>query len=772
MLPQPDTKMKSPCLHPSPNPSSMMQTLQPSQRCPGGVPSITGSQPQTNEGELAQQQPAYPRLGPAPLGAGAAHPGNLFHQVGTGGHPNEHQGLLLSSGHALSRPMHDTQDASMNQPMNSTGELGAQNYPYLHHHGNTQTPHSALGIIPPHGAQYHAGHAAATCPPYLYNESNPCAQSVGARGSTLMDDYQSIYSASSHSSNQMNPYHHRSSSSFDCDPSLDSPLGLNAMVTCVLAEVRSLHSKMGKQEEVINELRSASDSLASELKANRDAIEAIQKQNLTSSMAKKKAKGGSNDHPALKPIIHPLFCDFCGIDWATAKKKRVRILALNVKKLEDNTPFEIVEGGRKIWHPDWLGKVDDDLNAQFIHELAQRVWNNEETLRANPSTKGELPDADFDMEVITESVKCYFRTIHSQTKAYQNPTKAKEADDRLVTIRQRAHHATVAKARRLVADKYKTESGNIGAVAMIDSEFGTDILSYTSGELSEDMLDRRKEADVGKTANMAVGHAWRSIDYVAYLRWLSLRSMKKEEEDEGVTTKTTMEPQKKRCKPQTNEGELAQQQPAYPRLGPAPLGAGAAHPGNLFHQVGTGGHPNEHQGLLLSSGHALSRPMHDTQDASMNQPMNSTGELGAQNYPYLHHHGNTQTPHSALGIIPPHGAQYHAGHAAATRPPYLYNESNPRAQSVGARGSTPMDDYQSIYSASSRSSNQMNPYHHRSSSSFDCDPSLDSPLGLNAMVTCVLAEVRSLHSKMGKQEEVINELRSASDSLASELKAN
>ncbi|KIK79288.1 hypothetical protein PAXRUDRAFT_285169 [Paxillus rubicundulus Ve08.2h10] len=292
--------------------------------------------------------------------------------------------------------MHDTQDASINHPMNSTGELGAQNYPYLHHHGNTQTPHSALGIIPPHGAQYHAGHAAATRPPYLYNESNPRAQSVGARGSTPMDDYQSIYSASSRSSNQMNPYHHRSSSSFDCDPSLDSPLGLNAMVTRVLAEVRSLHSKMGKQEEVINELRSASDSLASELKANRDAIEAIQKQTSTSSMAKEKAKGGSNDHPALKvssgfmikqrsvllreikPIIHPLFCDFCGIDRATAKKKRVRILALNVKKLEDNTPFEIVEGGRKIWHPDWLGKVDDDLNAQFIHELAQRVWNNEE----------------------------------------------------------------------------------------------------------------------------------------------------------------------------------------------------------------------------------------------------------------------------------------------------------------------------------------------------------------------------------------------------------
>ncbi|KAF9229099.1 hypothetical protein BS17DRAFT_688667, partial [Gyrodon lividus] len=126
------------------------------------------------------------------------------------------------------------------------------------------------------------------------------------------------------------------------------------------------------------------------------------------------------------------FCDFCSIDWAMAKKKHIRILALNVKKLDNNMPFEMIEDNRKVWHPNWLGKVNDDVNAKFIQELAEHVWNNEKSLCENPSTKGELADTDFDMDVITESVKCYFRTIHSQATTYQNPAKAKEVDEWLV----------------------------------------------------------------------------------------------------------------------------------------------------------------------------------------------------------------------------------------------------------------------------------------------------------------------------------------------------
>ncbi|KIK77518.1 hypothetical protein PAXRUDRAFT_166564, partial [Paxillus rubicundulus Ve08.2h10] len=133
------------------------------------------------------------------------------------------------------------------------------------------------------------------------------------------------------------------------------------------------------------------------------------------------SKGGSNEHAALKPIIHPLFCDLCGINHATSKKTRVRLLALGVKKLDNGALYEALEDGREVWHPDWLGKVH--------HETGM---------------KQEILDEDYDMATITECVKCYFRMIHARATAYQNPTKAKEADEKIVAGRQQACCATVS----------------------------------------------------------------------------------------------------------------------------------------------------------------------------------------------------------------------------------------------------------------------------------------------------------------------------------------
>ncbi|KAG2059488.1 hypothetical protein BDR06DRAFT_967986 [Suillus hirtellus] len=53
-----------------------------------------------------------------------------------------------------------------------------------------------------------------------------------------------------------------------------------------------------------------------------------------------------------------------------------------------------------------------------------------------------------------------------------------------------------------------------------------DIFSYSEDDLSDDAWKRRTEADAGKSANMIVGHQWRSMNYVAYLCWLTLKSMK------------------------------------------------------------------------------------------------------------------------------------------------------------------------------------------------------------------------------------------------------
>ncbi|KIJ15290.1 hypothetical protein PAXINDRAFT_11828 [Paxillus involutus ATCC 200175] len=327
---------------------------------------------------------------------------------------------------------------------------------------------------------------------------------------------------------------------------------------------------MTGQQDAINELKESNENITSQLNAQAAALEALEKQ---PSKKKQASKGGSNEHAASKPIIHPLFCDLCGIDRAASKKTRVRLLALSVKKLEDGALYEALEDGREVWHPDWLGKVDDDINAKFIAEVTKCVWNNEKSQRAN-RMRGGIPDEDYDIGTITECVKCYFRTIHARAMAYQNPTKAKEADEKLVAGRQRARHATVScqgSPSRCInwleeraagpGDGDELENNKDVIFTMIQTEFGSDILSYESDELSDDTRKRRKDADVGRLANMAVGHEWRSVDYTAFLRFLSLHAMKiqVQVDKQGPATKTTsassdiVEPPKKRRKTQVKK---------------------------------------------------------------------------------------------------------------------------------------------------------------------------------------------------------------------------
>jgi len=40
-------------------------------------------------------------------------------------------------------------------------------------------------------------------------------------------------------------------------------------------------------------------------------------------------------------------------------------------------PFKLSSEEAHIWHPDWCGKVDDDVNAKFIKEVAKCAYNNE-----------------------------------------------------------------------------------------------------------------------------------------------------------------------------------------------------------------------------------------------------------------------------------------------------------------------------------------------------------------------------------------------------------
>jgi hypothetical protein len=48
-----------------------------------------------------------------------------------------------------------------------------------------------------------------------------------------------------------------------------------------------------------------------------------------------------------------------------------------VKPLEDDTVFEIVDG-MEVWHPIWKGYINDKVNALFVKNVVQHIWQNEQ----------------------------------------------------------------------------------------------------------------------------------------------------------------------------------------------------------------------------------------------------------------------------------------------------------------------------------------------------------------------------------------------------------
>ncbi|KAG2031488.1 hypothetical protein BDR03DRAFT_875817 [Suillus americanus] len=116
-----------------------------------------------------------------------------------------------------------------------------------------------------------------------------------------------------------------------------------------------------------------------------------------------------------------MFCDLCGIESSMGRNKRTEAL-IKVKPLENGHAYEMhqgeegdkqgEEGGGKTWHPNWLGHVDKVVNAMFIKEIIDRVYNNEKCRRESPNLKGEVPDEDFNMQVIIQCTKDYFCNIY------------------------------------------------------------------------------------------------------------------------------------------------------------------------------------------------------------------------------------------------------------------------------------------------------------------------------------------------------------------------
>ncbi|KAG1722246.1 hypothetical protein EDB19DRAFT_1916792 [Suillus lakei] len=220
-------------------------------------------------------------------------------------------------------------------------------------------------------------------------------------------------------------------------------------------------------------------------------------------------KNISNMHPILKTIIHPIFFQLCGVEASLNKAMQVEEL-LTIEPLENGEPC----------------KIDSNVNAPFIQAVMDRVWNDEMTIRTNSSGQGEIPDQAFTRPIITKCVKGYWRNIHKQCDERSSAHKLEKAKERKDHGRHRSRCQNVTKSRRKAAMQFEEETGNLGAVATIDTDFASDILSCGESDLSDDSKMRQQEAGVGKNANRVVGFQWRSVDYVVFLRFLTLKSMK------------------------------------------------------------------------------------------------------------------------------------------------------------------------------------------------------------------------------------------------------
>ncbi|KAG1774331.1 hypothetical protein EV702DRAFT_1200579 [Suillus placidus] len=397
------------------------------------------------------------------------------------------------------------------------------------------------------------------------SEPSSRSQSQVPSGGGSHEGFQQIYSAyhQQPATPRMDPY-------LQTHNTLEGQIqDLNSTIARLVADVARLNESNQHLSESIQrtclinaQMSVTNDALTAQVNGLDEIVKTLQAE---SKKPQKKVTGKhiSNDHPALKRLIQPMFCDLCGVESSMGRNKRTEAL-MKVKPLGNGHAYEMhqgeegdkqgEEGGGKTWHPNWLGHVDEVVNAMFIKEIIDRVYNNEKCRRESPNLKAEVPDEDFNMRVIIQCMKDYFRNIHKQAMCRSDASKAQKAEQKKEHGRQRARRAAVTKSRRATAVIYEKETGREGVVAMIDTDFASDVLSYSEDDLSEDTLTRWAKSGAGNSANMVVGLEWRSIDYVAFLRFLTLRQMKGNNRPTtaDIDETSTIQPPKKCCK--TAEG--------------------------------------------------------------------------------------------------------------------------------------------------------------------------------------------------------------------------
>ncbi|KAG2337027.1 hypothetical protein BDR05DRAFT_952951 [Suillus weaverae] len=154
-------------------------------------------------------------------------------------------------------------------------------------------------------------------------------------------------------------------------------------------------------------------------------------------------------------------------------------------------PFNFASAGWEWTQQRWLwlqvkkgsGEIDLNINTPFIQAIVDCVWNNEMTIHANLSGQGKIPDEAFTRPIITECMKGYWRNIYKQCNEQSSAHKLEKVKEHKDHGRHRSHCQNVSKSRQKAAIKFKEETGNHGAVATINTNFISDILSCGESDL-------------------------------------------------------------------------------------------------------------------------------------------------------------------------------------------------------------------------------------------------------------------------------------------------
>ncbi|KIM55279.1 hypothetical protein SCLCIDRAFT_30442 [Scleroderma citrinum Foug A] len=152
-------------------------------------------------------------------------------------------------------------------------------------------------------------------------------------------------------------------------------VGLTLAPSQLTANIETPGDAKNSLEMELASMREATESFTSCLNAVKHTLDELQEK-AADSHKQTSSKTSSNDHVIVKSIVQQLFAQLCGIDCDGNKKTHIAALAA-VKPLTNKQPFKLSSKEARIWHPDWCGKVDDDVNAKFIKEVTECAYNNE-----------------------------------------------------------------------------------------------------------------------------------------------------------------------------------------------------------------------------------------------------------------------------------------------------------------------------------------------------------------------------------------------------------